>query len=368
MPLRRHLTSALVASIVACVAGCGGSQDHGASLIAPDSMGGNAALGGRSSGKGGSTAAGDASGGAADSSGGALNAGASNGGAPSAGAANGGAPNAGSANAEGGAVNANGGTAGGGGEVALSLCNPGANWTLMTRIPSASTPSFARFGGISADELTIAWTAANGDAFVATRTAMTAEFGAPSKVNSSPLAVGRVALSPTGAYLIGVSADQKNLVAFALKGDAWSMTDGPEFGMLRMSSEGDSTLSDPVLGSDKRSLYFLRTVGGVSSIYASTWDPSARIWGAPSSLGNPELTASAGHAMRPTGASRDGRTLFFFDEASRTERAAFRPDAEAAFDVFTTLGGFVGATANLGCTTLYYEDRDDSGVGVFVAR
>lgn len=368
MPLPRPLTSTLAASIVVCLVGCGAKPDHGATLVAPDSMGGSVALGGKSSsiGSGGNTASGAVTG-----TGGA---GEGKGGAPSAGA-----PNAGSPNSQGGAASAgasgdptagapNGGSAGSDGEVPQSLCNPGASWALMTRVPGSSTPNFARFGGISGDELTIAWSAPNGDAFVATRGSRESEFGAPKQVNSIALAADRVALSPTGAYLVGVSSDRKNLLSFELSSDGWKAGDGPEFGMLRMSSESDATLSDPVLGSDKRSLYFVRTIANLSSIYTSTWDALARAWGAPVSLSNAELTAAAGHAMRPTGASRDGRTLFFFDESTRTERAAFRPDVDAAFDVFTTLGSFVGAMSNLGCTTLYYEDRDATGEGVFIAR
>ena len=362
VPLPRHLTSTFAASIVACLVGCGANPDHGATLIAPDTMGGNAALGGKSSNGSGSTPAGGANtgtGGASASKGGAASAGAAS---AQGGAANGGATGSGAAGA------ASGGTAGSDGEVQQSLCNPSASWTLTTRIPSTSTPEFVRFGGISADELTIAWTGATGDAFVATRTARDSEFGPPRQVNSLALAADRVALSPTGAYVIGVSADRKNLVSFELANDDWKATEGPEFGMLRMSSESDATLSDPVLGSDKRSLYFVRTIGNVSSIYSSMWDGAARAWAAPSSLDNAELTAAAGHAMRPTGASRDGRTLFFFDESMKMERAAFRPDVDAPFDFFTTIGSFVGATSNLGCTALYYEDRDATGNGVFVAR
>ena len=57
---------------------------------------------------------------------------------------------------------------------------------------------------------------------------------------------------------------------------------------------------------------------------------------------------------RPTGMSKDMRTLFFYDEAKKVERAAFRAGPGCAYTTVVDLGDRPGAQPNADCTALYF--------------
>src|SRR5262245_19400758 len=58
------------------------------------------------------------------------------------------------------------------------LCSPDASWASLDRLESIADTNFARLGGVSGDELTLAYTSATGDAYVADRASVTAAFDA----------------------------------------------------------------------------------------------------------------------------------------------------------------------------------------------
>src|SRR5262252_3683948 len=74
------------------------------------------------------------------------------------------------------------------------LCSPDTSWASLDRIDSIDPTNFARLGGVSADELSLAYTSATGDAYVVDRAAVTAAFDQAARINdaSMPLAVDRV--------------------------------------------------------------------------------------------------------------------------------------------------------------------------------
>jgi hypothetical protein len=102
-------------------------------------------------------------------------------------------------------------------------------------------------------------------------------------------------------------------------------------------------------------------------VYESVWDSVRRFWGPPASLSNDELQPpTAGTRRRPTGTSSDDLTLFFFDESTNVERAAWRNAADAPFSFFKDLGAMAEAVPSLRCDTLYYQSRDSLGAGAFI--
>jgi hypothetical protein len=137
---------------------------------------------------------------------------------------------------------------------------------------------------------------------------------------------------------------------------------------VRVAFEGGALASDPVLSADKRSFYFVMTPPGRSStFYESVWDSLQRSWGLPASLPNPELQPTdAGKRRRPTGTSSDSLTLFFFDESTNLQRAAWRNAPDAPFDLFKDLGAFAEAVPSLRCDTLYHQAEDPVGRGIFM--
>jgi hypothetical protein len=76
---------------------------------------------------------------------------------------------------------------------------------------------------------------------------------------------------------------------------------------------------------------------------------------------NPELTSvDPTHRRRPTGASSDDRTLFFYDEVGNVERAAWRSDPSAPFTHFEDIPAAPEAAPNAGCSLLYFRGTNPS--------
>jgi hypothetical protein len=110
---------------------------------------------------------------------------------------------------------AGGGPSVDGGAAIGARCNPAFVWTNFARVDSIPAKHFGQFGAITADELSIAWTASSGDVYVADRSKVTEPFGAPIKVNGAEvLARDRAALAPTGTGLVAVSADRGAFVGY----------------------------------------------------------------------------------------------------------------------------------------------------------
>jgi hypothetical protein len=227
-----------------------------------------------------------------------------------------------------------------------------------------------RVGAIDPDEITAVWTSGSGDIYVAERATYKDDFGPAVKVNTTALATDRVALSPTGRTVVAVSADRGAFVGFEKSSTtgAWGPSSGLEFTQVKVAFEGGALASDPVLSGDKRSFYFVMTPPNKPSVmYESVWDSVQRSWGLPAILPNDELREGAsGKRRRPTGMSSDNLTLFFFDEVSNTEHGAWRNAPDAPFALFKDLGALPEAVPSLRCDTLYYQDQDQQGAGVFM--
>jgi hypothetical protein len=265
-----------------------------------------------------------------------------------------------------------------------SRCDPSHAWAPAKRIASLATSSattLGRFGGISRDELKVAWTSAAGGIYVSARNARAADFGSPIQVatSSTPVADGdRVALAPDGVELYAVAAARTTFIVFDGSSGSWSAspTSALRFANINaMITETHGLFSEPVLGADGNSFFFLLTPtasGAPSSLYESKWNAQQHVWATGTVLPNPELTSNDPMKRhRATAASSDGRTLFFFDEtagASGQERAAWRASATAPFTQFADVSGMFEAAPNYRCDTLYYQGSDSMGPGVFIAQ
>jgi hypothetical protein len=130
----------------------------------------------------------------------------------------------------------------------MFTCTPSYAWDPLKRVDSIPNEHLGRLGGISPDELTLAWTSVSGDIYVAERAAFRDPFGTPVKVNTGAMATDRVAIAPTGRTLVAVPAGRTEFVGFEKSSatGAWSATDGLEFAQVRVAFEGGGLASDPV--------------------------------------------------------------------------------------------------------------------------
>jgi hypothetical protein len=246
------------------------------------------------------------------------------------------------------------------------LCDPTHVWSPAASIASVPQAGFGRFGGISADETAIAWTASTGVIYVADRPRRSQPFSSmPSVIDttSTPVANDRVALGSNGVQLFAVSADRKGFVAFYRPnvGATWAPSAALQFANLAAmaSTDGGGQFFEPVLGADGNSFfYLLAPPGGPPVLFESDWDAAARAWTTGVPPANPELASTSATARRrATGGSADGLTLFFFDERTGVERAAWRDARSSPFVMFVDVPGMTEAAPNYRCDTLYFQER-----------
>jgi hypothetical protein len=114
-------------------------------------------------------------------------------------------------------------------------------------------------------------------------------------------------------------------------------------------------------------------------LFESTWDPASVAWTTGVAPANPEFTSNGSYVTYATGTSSDGLTLFFFDGSMGQVRAAWRDTLASPFAKFVTQAymgtmdgaptqGFLEATPNYRCDTLYFRSNTSSGNGAFVAQ
>lgn len=242
-------------------------------------------------------------------------------------------------------------------------CSQMDTWsTTVATIASIPSADFARFGGVSADEKTVAWSDASGDVFVADRASPTAAFSTPAQVpaGAQQLASDRVAVNPTGTVLITTLAGGAGFASFVRTGPggSWSAGSAQEFTALAATiSESGGSFSEPVLSADGLSLFYVLAIGpNLPVFYESAWDTAKKAWALGTPLSGADFTITTTTQLRrPTGASSDRLTLFFFDEVAGHERAAWREFPTSPFDFFVDLPSLPEAAPNQDCLTLYFQ-------------
>jgi len=194
-----------------------------------------------------------------------------------------------------------------------------------------------------------------GDRPTAASSFMTLEFLLP----GLPTGV-RPALDSTGTLVFGVGG------ALGLDPQIWQRTDPqspwqlssapttPFDAIIGAVSQSGWTWSEPAFGASGDRLFYI-VDRGQPYVYESQWDAQSASWTAGVQLPNPEFMGpSPSVRRRPTGASSDDRTLFFFDEVSGVERAAWRTDPSQPFSYFEDIPAAPEAAPNLDCSALYF--------------
>ncbi len=256
-------------------------------------------------------------------------------------------------------------------------CEPTQTWSNHTSVPTIPTANFDRFGGVSGDELALAWTSTSGNSFIvniANRASLLDGFAMPTTINpgAALLANDRVALASNGVTLIAVVADRSTFVGFNFSGTTgdWTPLPAAQFANLAgMVAESGGMFSEPVLGGDGLSLFFLLTLPGAAPVLVeSRWDAANQQWAPGTGFTDAELASTdATHRRRPTGASSDGLTLFYYDEIGATERAAFRTSIGDTFVPSIALLGLNEAAPTVLCDKLYFV-ADVNGQAMFEAE
>ena len=259
-----------------------------------------------------------------------------------------------------------------------AVCNLTPTWGEGALL-SISTASDDELDAVTPDEFSIAWTIGTGGTATveyADRASSTDPFGEPQTLASGTFATDRVALSPDGLRLVAVNSDGQG---FSELTRSSRLPPGNTFGAPSVGTyanfDAAGTLAsgqsygDPVLSADDRSFYYSVYGGGLTATIFRT----ARLFAGDAWPAGAPLASSSGLAAqgslrrRPTAISSDEQTLFFWDEISTTERAAWIDESTGAFDVFVDLGARAMAAPNTACTELYFSSPGAASVDLFSA-
>jgi hypothetical protein len=256
------------------------------------------------------------------------------------------------------------------------VCSPDANFGNDGGTLVLGTPNPDLMGGVSNDGLVIAWTSVPEDDAGTTPTVHWAEraqtsdsFGAAQTLDSKfgPIAPDHVALGGDGLRLVFASADRTRIyeVGRSAYGTPFEDDDTNEnFEGVNPSTEGTTTTSglgpfgSPSLASTLTTSWaFVQGTAGfvVSQNVLGVWELPA--WA-------PSLSPPASDRFKtlPTGWSADGLTLFYWDNATGVERAAWRERSTLDFVSATTIGTTQEyAIPSADCTQLYFSAPGTNG-------
>lgn len=244
------------------------------------------------------------------------------------------------------------------------LCRPDTRWGAATVVPVSTDE--ARFAAITPDELTIAWTSTFEGLPIlhyADRRATPDPFGDDLTIAATAdyFAADRVAVSPDGLRIVVVRSDRKGFGEFIRTARFGEFTQAPSaVAFAQINAKGqtlseDESFGDPIVSADDFAFYFSQFGGDLSStIYEAVRSGSAA-WPVGTAVAGDMLKIEESKRRRPTGISSDRLTLFYWDESSSSERAAFRPDRNWPFDSMIELQNRAEAQPNAGCTQLYFS-------------
>ncbi len=241
------------------------------------------------------------------------------------------------------------------------LCSPTATWG--TPVP-VFVGADRRFAAITADELHLAYydgpaspDGGAGSALlkIADREAKTSAFTEGTLLGQEVDTTG-AGLSSDGLLVAVTKNGIPHLVARPSRGQPFG---APSTQAFDVRGEGDTYRAPVLSGSGGLFLTLGETSVGqfpftyltkVGEVYRNTETimPAAELL----------VRSSENLVPRPTGMSKDLRTLFYFDEATKTEKAAFRAAPGCPYKTFVDLGNRPGAQPNAECNALYYADPD----------
>lgn len=315
--------------------------------------------------------------------------GAGQGGTSSAGGGNGhggqgqgGSAHGGGGNAQGGAGGhaaggqGTGGQQGQGGQGISYVCSINTNWTIVPGGTAViATGDDDVLGSITPDELTIAFLSpAKGEVRYADRADSVDTFAS---LETLPAAAGfyamdRVALSPDGLRIVVVSSDHKKLAQLTrkLRSDAFSgAPDSTAFAAINGSLAVGDSLGDPVLANDDSLLVYSQySAVSTTTIHVAEHGSPAAAWALTAdTFGGKELDASKGKLRRPTSMSADLLTLYFWDEVSAVQRAAWREQVGVPFTQFMDYPQLSHAVPTGNCKKLYFTGKGIASDDILLA-
>ena len=278
------------------------------------------------------------------------------------------------------ALEGGGGRADAGTDAAMSgppppppTCDPGATWGPGVLI-AVSTAMDDALSAVTPDELTIVWTAGSGGTaqlLVADRTSTGSAFGSPQSVPAGAFSLDRVGVSPDGLRLVVINADGQGLseLVRASRGDTFGAPGAGAFGNFQGALASGLAYGDPVVGADDSSFYYsVFGAGQTMTVYRAARLLSTDAWPTGAPLHATSALAPQGALRRrPTGISSDEQTLYFWDQVSGTERAAWINASTGVYDSFVDLGARAFAAPNASCSALYYSAQGSSSEDLFVA-
>jgi hypothetical protein len=230
---------------------------------------------------------------------------------------------------------------------------------------SISTDATERFGGVTPDELAIAWTIVNGDQVLlsyATRPTVDAEFLGTRQL-SLAAAAEAVTLSSDGLHLVYTKLDRKGFGELSRASREDPFTEATSSSLVPVNESvplagSGEYVGDPVLGGDGMTFFYTRYRAGLgrallSTIRFSEFGAFPEGW--PVDL-SPALLSSTS-SLTPTGVSVDRQALFLWDSAGQRQIVATLAHDTLLFEPAFELNDARGAAPNGSCTRVYY-DRD----------
>ena len=292
------------------------------------------------------------------------------GGGAAAGGEAGEAPVAGGPGTDGGAENQNGGGAGGEPPYVEPFPDPvclgSAELSDPIKLP-ISTLDDDQLGGVTADELVIAWTVVTVDKVTlhyAKRADKAGDFGDEGTLELAQAADDSITISPDGLRVVYVNSDRKGFTQLVRESltDPFGTVDNRDFVPIAESIQdygADELVGDPVLGQDGSTFFYSHYGAGRTKTLLRTlrfssgapWPPGAEL------AVTSSLEASDDERQRPTGVSVDNQALFVWDNAAGSQKVALLDHDTATYDVAFELDDAHGAAPNGACSRVYF-DRD----------
>jgi hypothetical protein len=226
------------------------------------------------------------------------------------------------------------------------------------------SPGPKLLGGISNDELVLAWTVSVADEVVlhyASRMASSSSFS-DEKQRLIPAALSdAVALAGDGLRVVYLSEDRRGFgqLSRSERSADFEPDAGGDFDLLTgdIAQLGEAeAYGDPVLAPNDRTFLYSRFGDDrKKTIFKSDRFSVFAPWPAGTELAvSAELEASPPARVQPTALSADGYSLFVWDGAASTQwLASFSPES-GSYASSANLGDLRGATPDATCTRIYY--------------
>jgi hypothetical protein len=249
------------------------------------------------------------------------------------------------------------------------LCDPTTTWGAPTTVLTTGPADAAVFGGVTPDELTLAWASSTGGtvtAWYADRASTAVAFGTPQQLGATfgAPALDRVSVSADGLHIVGVLSDGSGFVAArrASRSGAFDTDDTAAYVGLANAEGPKSKFATPLLAPDGTRFDYLLTSSTTNDVLHQSSNGPPWLPGTP--LSSAALSRTGSSYRRPSGESLDALALFYWDEASTTEKLATRPDISLPFASFIDLGPLTNAAPTSTCKRIYYSvPAGDAGAG-----